>query len=159
VLRQQRKEKLKLRWKQEWNASTRANKIKVIDSSLPSNKFLKLIKDDRLTRADRSWIYQLRTGHIPLNVYLERVKRVDNARCPACSHPKENVQHYLLDCPKYAHERWMLLKHCKMRSPKMKDLLNNTKLIILLANYIHATKRFDQDKKTEGQHGKQEMRP
>ncbi len=150
ALRQQRKDKLKVRWKQEWSVSTRANKLKAIDPSLPSNKYLKLINDDRLTRVDRSRIYQLRTGHIPLNEYLERFKRVDSARCPACGHPKENAQHFLFDCPAYAHERWALLKHCKTKDPKMKDILNNSKIAVPLANYIQATGRFDQDKKPEG---------
>ncbi len=133
----------------------------MIDSSLPSNIYLKLINDDRLTRADRSPIYQLRTGHIPLNGYLERFKRVDNARCHACGHPKENVQHYHLDCPAYAHERWALFKHCKAKDPKLKDILNNSKLAVPLANYIQPTGRFDQEKKEESSKStnSQEARP
>lgn len=91
ALRQNRKELLKNRWKKEWDASTRAGKYHNIDSTPPSNKYLKLISDNRLSRADASRIFQLRTGHIPLNAYLERFKLVDSAKCPACGHPKENV--------------------------------------------------------------------
>lgn len=146
ALRQQKKSELKKRWKREWNASTRASKYKNIDPSFPSNKYMKLISDDRLSRADISRISQLITGHIPLNAYLERIRRVDSARCPACGHPKENVQHYILECPSYRHERWAMLKHCEGRDPKIQDILNNSKKVVPLANYIQATGLFEQGK-------------
>ncbi len=145
ALRQHRKTLIKARWNIEWKASTRATKTNDIDPSLPSNKYLKLISDDRISRTDASRIFQLRSAHIPLNAYLERFKRVDNARCPACGHPKENVQHFLFDCPKYSYERWALLKHCKKRNPKLEDILNKSKMIVPLANFIQATGRFDQE--------------
>jgi len=145
ALRQHRKTLIKARWNIEWKASTRATKTNDIDPSLPSNKYLKLISDDRISRTDASRIFQLRSAHIPLNAYLERFKRVDNARCPACGHPKENVQHFLFDCPKYSYERWALFKHCKKRNPKLEDILNKSKMIVPLANFIQATGRFDQE--------------
>ncbi len=52
----------------------------------------------------------------------------------------------------YAHKCWALLKHCKTKDPKMKDILNNSKIAVPLANYIQATGRFNQDKKPEGKH-------
>ena len=84
ALRQQRRDVLKARWKKEWEASTRANKFKALDLTAPSDIFIKLISDDKLSRNDASRIFQLRTGHVPLNAYLERFKRVDRASCPAC---------------------------------------------------------------------------
>jgi ribonuclease HI len=114
VLRQHKATKLKTRSKQEWGASTCASKFNAIDPTLPSKKFIKLIGDDRLSRADASRIFQLRTGHALLNAYPERFKRADNARCPACGHVKEDVQHFLLNCPAYSHERWALLRQSKM---------------------------------------------
>ena len=118
ALRQQRRDILKGRWKKEWEASTRANKYKALDLTSPSDKFLKLISDDKLSRKDASCIFQLRTGHVPLNAYLEHFKRVDRASCPACGHPKEDTQHYLFDCLAYGHERWALLLCCKTQEPK-----------------------------------------
>ena len=114
AMRQQRRDILKARWKEEWETSTRVNKFKALDLTVPSDKFLKLISDDKLSRSDASRIFQLRTGHIPLNTYLEHFKRVDGTSCPACRHPKEDVQHYLFDCPAYGHEHWALLQHCKI---------------------------------------------
>ena len=156
ALRQHRRDILKARWKKEWETSTRANKFKALDLIAPSDKFLKLISDDNLSRNDASRIFQLRTGHVPLNAYLERFKRVDGASCPACGHPKEDAQHYLFDCPAYGHERWALLQQCKTREPKMKDILNSAEMAVPLANFIQATGRFDQGE-TQRQQG--ENRP
>ena len=144
ALRQQRRDVLKARWKKEWEASTRANKFKALDFTAPSDKFIKLISDDKLSRKDASRIFQLRTGHVPLNAYLERFKRAERASCPACGHPKEDTQHFLFDCPAYRHERWALLQHCKTQEPKMKDILNNGDMAVPLANFIQATGRFEQ---------------
>ena len=108
ALRQNKKETLKKRWQQEWDASNRAAKYRSMGFSSPSSKFIKLISDENLSRNDASRIFQLRTGHVPLNAYLERFKRADSAQCPACGHPRENAQHFLMDCPAYKHERWLL---------------------------------------------------
>ena len=147
ALRQNRKEILKKRWQQEWDASDRAMKYRTLGFSTPSNKFIKLISDENLSRNDASRIFQLRAGHVPLNGYLERFKRMDSARCPACGHPRENVQHFLMDCPAYKFERWPLYRHCKNREPTLKDLLNKEESVVPLAKYIRATGRFElQDK-------------
>ena len=93
ALRQNKKENLKNCWQQEWSASIHATKYRSIGFSSPSNKFIKLISDENLSRNDASRIFQLRTGHVPLNAYLECFKRADSVRCPACGHRRENVQH------------------------------------------------------------------
>ena len=71
ALQQSKKVTLKNRWRQEWDASTRAQRYKDLDLSFPSNNFVKLISDIDLSRKDTSHIFQMRTGHIPLNRYLE----------------------------------------------------------------------------------------
>ena len=147
ALRQSRKEKLKKRWQQEWDASDCAAKYNSIGFSSPSNNFITLISDDNLSRKDASRIFQLRAGHVPLNGYLECFKRMDSAQCPTCSHPRENVQHFLMDCPTYKHERWKLYRQSKIREPSLKALLNKEELVIPLANYLRATGRFE----TQGQ--------
>ena len=76
-------------------------------------------------------------------MYLERIKKVERANCPACGHPRETIQHFIFDCPSYSYERWVLLKCTKKRELKMKDLLNCEDMVIPLANYIQATGRFD----------------
>jgi ribonuclease HI len=97
--------KLKDTWNKAWHKSPRMQKSKLIDSTIPSQKFLKLINDPDISRKGASWLFQLRTGHIPLNAYLHRFKRTESAKCPACRYHNETPQHFLLNCPGYAHER------------------------------------------------------
>jgi hypothetical protein len=97
--------KLKDTWNKAWHKSPRMQKSKLIDSTIPSQKFLKLINDPDISRKGASWLFQLHTGHIPLNAYLHRFKRTESAKCPACGYHNETPQHFLLNCPAYAHER------------------------------------------------------
>jgi hypothetical protein len=101
---------LKKVWTTTWKTSNRGRKITEIDSTTPSNKFLKTISTPGITRNAASIISQLRITHTPLNNYLKRFKRVDSARCPACRADDETISHYLLICPSYAHERWALVR-------------------------------------------------
>jgi hypothetical protein len=84
--------------------------------------------------------------HIPLNSYLKRIRKVDNARCPACGEDEENIEHYLLRCPSYAHERWALAQHARKKSKPItvKALLGDPDFVLPLAAYIQAMGRFKQ---------------
>lgn len=57
-------------------------------------------------------------------------------------HSPETTEHFILRCPKYAHECWALTRHLRDNSPKLEDILSNTKTVIPLINYIEATGRF-----------------
>ena len=159
ALRQHKKGRLKMRWAQEWAVSPRYNKFKTLDPSFPSSRFIQLISDDRISRIDASRICQLRTGHVPLNAFLEKIKKTDSARCPACGHTKEDARHFLLDCPTYAHERWSLFRSCKAKQPKMSDLLNEEEMMVPMANFIQATRRFEEgtgeQRRGEGSRGEE----
>ena len=119
-----------------------------IDSTTPSKSFLKAISTPGITRSTTSTIAQLRLAHAPLNSYLKHFKRVDSARCPACSADNEDIAHYLLTCPSYAYERWALACQAKKnhKTMSLKMLLGDPKMVIPLANFIDATHRF-------GKHG------
>ena len=54
------------------------------------------------------------------------------------------MKHYLLECPAYAHERWALLRSCKASQPTLKDILSGKEMMVLTANYIQATGRFEE---------------
>lgn len=86
-----------------------------------------------------------------LNAYLARIRRADATGCLACGHPKEDVRHFLMDCPSYAHERWALYRYSKMWNPSLKTLLNEKKLIVPVANFIQATGKFEQGGVNRGQ--------
>jgi hypothetical protein len=133
---------INVRWQEKWRKSPRGNNMLTIDDTTPSNNFLKLISNRKLTRKGSSTITQIITGHFPLNGYLHRFKLVDNPRCPACGAATETIHHFLLTCPTYAHERWPLTQVCK-GAPTLKKLLSDNISTALLLKYIEATHRFD----------------
>lgn len=136
-------------WEKEWHTSERYKQFKAKDISSPaSQKFVTLISDHRISRKAASLIFQLRTGHTPLNSYLHRFHRVDSPRCPACGDPNETAEHFLILCPNYAHERHPLLAKLNRTIPSTLDILSNQKLLIPLANYIEATERFSEKQQT-----------
>ena len=143
ALRQANNKERNEAWKKEWMASKSYTRLRTKDTENPvCQKFITLTSDHRIPRRMASLIFQLRVGHVPLNKYLHRFKKVDNASCPACSDPHESVEHYLLQCPIYAHERWPLLARFKRTVPSMTDILSNKKNILSLINFIEATERF-----------------
>jgi hypothetical protein len=81
----------------------------------------------------------------PLNGYLARFKRIDSDRCPACGDPDESVEHYLIQCPGYAHERWALAHAVRKKNKHTiaETLLGDPGLKVPLANFINATHLFD----------------
>ena len=68
---------------------------------------------------------------------------LDSPQCPACGHPKETLEHYLLQCPSYDHERWPILNLSGGRLPQLTKLLSSPKMLVPLANYMEATERFE----------------
>ena len=51
-----------------------------------------------LKRHEQSIIFQLRTGHVPLNGYLHRIKPQQSPACPLCNEPEETVNHLFFEC-------------------------------------------------------------
>ena len=51
-----------------------------------------------LSRREQSVIFQLRTGHVPLNSYLSSIKPQHPSACPLCQEPQETVKHFLFEC-------------------------------------------------------------
>ena len=115
-----------------------------IDSTTPSNKFLKAISLTNIMRSTASLISQLRLTNIPLNSYLKRFKRADNTRCPACGADEKTIVHFLLLCPVYAHERWALARQAKKQRKPMtiESLLGDPNLVKPLGNFINTTQCF-----------------
>ena len=149
--RQQLNGSVKMRWENEWKMSPRYTRLKHIDSSLPSHKFVELMSSKDIRREAASKTYQLRSGHIPLNAYLHRFKLVESAQCPACGAPRETPQHFVLECPAYEHERRKTLKPKRGRSElKYAEILGRKNEAVALAHFIMDTRRFDRE--TQEQH-------
>ena len=111
---------------------------------MPSKGFLKRISNPDLTHKSASTVAQLMILHIPLNAYLQRFKKVDSAHCPTCGAKREDLEHFLLFCPSYAHKRWLLKQQAKKKRKclTMEMLLGDLDLTVHLANYIDAMHRF-----------------
>lgn len=131
-------------WTNKWRTTKKGQFFAKIDKNTPSPHFLRSISNTNILRKAASIITQLVTGHIPLNEYLYRFKLINSTRCPACGTGSESVRHFLLQCPSYAHERWLLVKHLKKKNLELtiNNLLGNTEAIVPLTNYINATHRF-----------------
>ena len=52
-----------------------------------------------LKRKEQVTIFRLRTTHAPLNAHLNKILKDHPPTCTLCDHDKENVQHFLLECP------------------------------------------------------------
>jgi ribonuclease HI len=134
-------DQLRTRWTTEWKKSPRYQKLKSIDTSLPSKSFISLISS--LKRAQASLLIQLRIGHIPLNNHLFRIKQLTSPFCPHCGDPvHENVIHYLTKCPHYRHERHLLTRKLKRRAVSTRNLLSDKDAIPHLLTYVHSTSRL-----------------
>lgn len=59
---------------------------------------------DTMEKGQTAAIFQLRSGHNPLNQYLARIGATPSDRCKHCGR-KETPVHFLLYCPKYSKER------------------------------------------------------
>jgi hypothetical protein len=113
---------------------------------MPLSKFLKTISNPKLSRTAASTITQFRLSHTPLNSYLKRIRKVDNARCPACGEDEESIEHFLLRRPSYAYERWDLTQHArkKHKALSLVTILGDPQFTMPLAAFIQATGRFTQ---------------
>ena len=150
AVKQEHKSKLKNIWSKIWNKSLRTHRTKHIDPTLLSPKFLKLTSDPDISRQGTSWLFQLRVGHIPLNKYLHRFKRMEHPNCPVCGQELESTQHFMLDCPKYTHKRWALLNGKSQKNKEYVNLIGNKENAISLTAYIQATGRFRTDRTLGG---------
>ena len=139
--RQFLKKKLKARWQTEWQSSKRYANSNAIDPSLPSNNFLHII--DQLRRNQASLLIQLRTGHIPLNTVLYRIKKAETADCPHCKNgTRETVHHFLLACPSYTGARRLLQAKLRRDASSIAFLIGTRTGIPHLLRFVSDTKRF-----------------
>jgi ribonuclease HI len=125
-----------------FQASPRAERSSDLDPSLPSHKFLKLVAD--LPRRQASFIFQLRTGHVPLNHHLHRIKKSPTPTCPHCPTKRETVTHFLIFCRAHAKHRNTLNDKLKWKARNLSTLLAEPIGIKPLLAFTHATKRFQE---------------
>lgn len=139
-LKQLHAEKLKRQAKEQWKLSKRHSKMSRIDGSLPSRKFLQLIGP--LPRRHATLLFQLRTGHAPLQAHLHRIKKVQSPSCPACFQAPETVHHFLFTCTVFRMQRDQLRRELGRAALSISTLLTKPKAMKPLFRYIHRTARF-----------------
>ena len=76
-----------------------------------------------LPRKEQVTIFRLRTTHAPLNAHLNKITKDHLPNCNLCSHNKEDVQHFLLECPALTDLRDRLLP----RNPTIQSTLYSDK--------------------------------
>jgi ribonuclease HI len=140
ALRQRYNEKLIMRWKERWNSSPRKTRTERYEKKMPTCKFLE--KTNSLTRRQTSLLVQLRTGHLPLNQYLYRINRSDTPLCPTCKQERESVTHFLLDCPTYKRERYLMRLAVGPNSRNFQFLLGEKKGMEETLQFIGRTGRL-----------------
>ncbi|KAF8870222.1 hypothetical protein BD779DRAFT_1455804 [Infundibulicybe gibba] len=85
---------------------------------------------------------QLRTGHVPLNQHLHRIKKTDSPLCPNCEVYEETVKHLMLDCSSYDAARRRLRQKGGAKTRNLHALLTDKTLIPLAYQFIDSTKRL-----------------
>jgi ribonuclease HI len=134
---------LKSKWEAEWKLSSRYQRLTSIDPSIPSKRFLSATS--LLMRNQTSLIIQLRSGHIPLNSHLFRIRKAASPYCPHCGGDTvESVFHFLIHCQQYRHERHILTQKLKRRATSLCYLLSNASAFPHLLKFVHSTSRLQQ---------------
>ena len=123
-----------------WNKSIRHERMTQIDPEFKHSTFIKLIHKLHCDQA--SLLFQLRTGHVPLNAYLHKIQKVDSLICPNCLQYNETVIHYILHCKKYKEKRKTLFYKAGRDARNIGKLLSTPKLLPHLFRYIKHTGRF-----------------
>jgi hypothetical protein len=94
------------------------------------------------TRHQAAQLARLRTGHCSLNQYLHRFGHLESPRCECNSGANEDVQHYLLYCPRYERQRAKLTKKVGIGGMWIEKLLGYPEMIQNTLQYVKETKRF-----------------
>jgi len=123
AIKQEQHAKLLRRWRQEWTTSPRCRRMERIDTTFPFNDFCK--RHCKLTQGQASTLFQIRSGHFPLNAYLHRINRSETKYCQRCEPEEgaqeETVDHFLFKCKAHNVCRWNLAKTIEGQHLNLQD--------------------------------------
>jgi hypothetical protein len=92
---------------------------------------------------------QLRSGHAPLNFFLNKIGKLDTDRCKVCrtepgdEPPQETVKHFLFECNAYDGQRRTLTGIIGAENLNLKNIMREVKYMKALANYVIKTGRLN----------------
>ena len=144
ALKQDFADKLRRKWGSRWRNSPRHFRITRFDDQFPLKAYIQ--GRDSLSRWQANLVTQIRTGHVPLNKYLHRIKRKDSPNCKACLkvgiEAPETPRHLLYECPLYDRERFLHERSLGRMACDLKYMMSHPSRIVMLAKYINSTERF-----------------
>ena len=137
------KQTIKKEWKEDWKtAKGDAKHLRRITNKTQVNESMMLYTTVN-TRYQVAQLARLRTGHCSLNQYLHRFGIVDSPLCTCNSGAIENVEHFLIHCPKYDRQRATLMKKIGIGGMWVEKLLGYSQFVTHTLEYVKSTKRFD----------------
>jgi ribonuclease HI len=129
-------------WSASWKSRTHdAKQLRRITNKPNVTCGIKLYKAIN-TRHQAAQLARLRTGHCSLNQFLHRFGFEDSPMCECGNDAIENVQHYLLHCPRYERQRAKLAKEVGIGGMWIEKLLGYPEMIQSTLEYIKETRRF-----------------
>jgi hypothetical protein len=144
AIKQDQHEKLMRKWRTEWTTSPRRIRMELIDTSFPFNSFRK--RQYKMTRLQASTLFQIRSGHFPLNVYLHRINKSETKFCQQCEPEEgpqeETVSHFLFECEAYTAHRQKLIRAIGRQHLNLQDIMASSKYMKALTLFIQKTERF-----------------
>lgn len=101
---------------------------------------------NKLEKGQAATIFQLRSGHCPLNRFLHQIGVEKDNRCEECQ-AFETQAHFLIYCKKYTKEQRVFRKQLNEEGIKIninlaRKLLDTPNIYPLLAEFIKDTGRF-----------------
>lgn len=131
-------------WNKSWQSQTPrdAKQLRRITSDPYTSQGSKLYNAITLTRHEAAQLARLRTGHCSLNQYLHRFGHVESPMCECGSGAIENVEHFLIHCPRYDMHRARLVRKVGVGGMWMEKLLGYQSLIPHTLEYVRETGRL-----------------
>lgn len=124
--------------------SPRYAKFRLVDPSnatIASRAYWKLERE--LPRKLLRILTQLRTGHIPLQKHLHRIKKVESPYCPCCKRDAlETVFHYMMKCPAHRVPRERFRRRVAAKNWNIAALLTGWETLKHLFHFIGDTGIF-----------------
>ncbi|KAG2032023.1 hypothetical protein BDR03DRAFT_802792, partial [Suillus americanus] len=77
-----------------------------------------------LPRRHSALLFQLRTGHMPLNKHLHCISKAPSPICEACNQKNKSVYHFILECPAYTRPHNVMRASMGTNSCTLANLLN-----------------------------------
>jgi ribonuclease HI len=146
ALKQTFNAKLKTKWAETWNTSSRKTRLAQFGDVFPFNAFIDRLNS--LTRKQSSTILQIRCGHFPLNTYLHKINKIESNRCQACDadqeglSPPETINHYVFECEAYNEARNELIEEIGLDQFHFPNIMSDINRMKALTTFVNRSGRF-----------------